>query len=203
MLRVVYYSFLCQLLRALLLGWCIRGITVLRVLVSVLASHIRTLGYLLRYLPSKANLLVLLFLSLRVLLLYFLPLLGPLGALKYLPPMALLMLRLRFPLPESASVPLTPICLSSVGPTSIVLRQMVFQYSFMLYFSSFLSLTVVFASLLRVSLPSLYGPGPQRRTILFLLSLPVFLIYLPYFGVVSSFSYRAPQGPSIVYLGVS
>jgi len=122
MLRVVYYSFLCQLLRALLLSRCVRGITVLRVLVSVLASYIRTLGYLLGHPPSKANLLVLLFLSLRVLLLYFLPLLGPFRALRYLPPMALPMLWLRFPLPKPASVPLTPIYLSSVGPTSIVLR---------------------------------------------------------------------------------
>jgi len=92
MLRAVYYSFLCQLLRALLLSRCVRGIIVLRVLVSVLASYICTLGYLLEHLPSKANLLVLLFLSLRVLLLYFLPLLGPLGALRYLPPIALPML---------------------------------------------------------------------------------------------------------------
>jgi len=122
MLRVVYYSFLCQLLRALLLGWYIRGITVLRVLVSVLASHIYTLGYPLGHLPSKANLLVLLFLSLRVLLLYFLPLLGPLRALRYLPPIVLPMLWLRFPLPKSTSIPLTPIYLSSVGPTSIILR---------------------------------------------------------------------------------
>jgi len=90
--------------------------------VSVLASYIRTLGYPLRHPPSKANLLVLLFLSLRVLLLYFLPLLGPFRALRYLPPIALPMLWLRFPLPESASVPLTPIYLSSVSPTSIVLR---------------------------------------------------------------------------------
>jgi len=113
MLRVVYYSFLYQLLRVLLLGQCVRGITVLRVLVSVLASHICTLGYLLGYPPSKANLLVLLFLSLRVLLLYFPPLLGPLRALRYLPPIVL---------PKSASIPLTPICLSSVGLASIVLR---------------------------------------------------------------------------------
>ena len=203
MLRVVYYSFLCQLLRALLLSRCIRGIIVLRVLVSVLASYIRTLGYLLGYPPSKANLLVLLFLFLKVLLLYFLSLLGPLGALRYLPPIALPMLRLGFLLPKSTSIPLTPICLSSVGLTSIILRQMVFQYSFILYFGSFLSLTVVFTGLLHVSLPSLYGPGPQRRTILLLLFLPVFLIYLPYFGVVGFFFYRAPQGPSIVYLGVS
>jgi len=122
MLRVVYYSFLCQLLRALLLGRCVRGITVLRVLVSVLASHIRTLGYPLGHLPSKANLLVLLLLSLGVLPLYFLPLLGPLGALRYLPPMALTMLWLRFLLPKSASVYLTPMRLSSNGLTSIVLR---------------------------------------------------------------------------------
>jgi len=121
-LRVVYYSFLCQLLRALLLGQCVRGITVLRVLVSILASYIRTLGYPLGHPPSEANLLVLLFLSLRVLLLYFLPLLGPLGALRYLPPIALPILWLRFPLPKPTSIPLTPIRLSSVGPTSIVLR---------------------------------------------------------------------------------
>ena len=89
---------------------------------SVLASHIRTLGYLLGHLPSEANLLVLLLLSLGVLLLYFLPLLGPLRALRYLPPMALTMLRLGFLLPESASVSSTPIYLSSDGPTSIVLR---------------------------------------------------------------------------------
>jgi len=44
--------------------------------VSVLASYIYILGYLLGYLPSRANLLVLLFLFLGVLLLYFLPLLG-------------------------------------------------------------------------------------------------------------------------------
>jgi len=122
MLRVVYYSFLCQLLRVLLLGRCVRGIIVLRILVSVLASYIYTLGYLLGYPPSKANLLVLLFLSLKVLLLYFLPLLGPLRALRYLPPIVLPMLWLRFPLPKSTSIPLTPIYLSSVSPTSIVLR---------------------------------------------------------------------------------
>jgi len=92
MLRVVYYSFLCQLLRALLLSRCVRGIIVLCVLVSVLASYICTLGYLLGHLPSEANLLVLLFLSLRVLLLYFPPLLGPLRALRYLPPIVLPML---------------------------------------------------------------------------------------------------------------
>jgi len=59
---------------------------------SILASYIYILGYLLGYLPSKANLLVLLFLFLRVLLLYFLPLLGLLRALKYLPPIALTIL---------------------------------------------------------------------------------------------------------------
>src|SRR6266567_3459781 len=122
MLRAVYYSFLYQLLRALLLNQYVRGITVLYVLVSILASHIYTLGYLLGYPPSKANLLVLLFLSLKVLLLYFLPILGPFGALKYLPPIALTMLRLRILLPKSDSIPLTPICLSSVSPASIILR---------------------------------------------------------------------------------
>jgi hypothetical protein len=90
--------------------------------VSVLASYIRTLGYLLGYLPSKANLLVLLLLSLGVLLLYFLPLLGPFRALRYLPPIALTILRLRFLLPKSASIYLTPIRLSSNSLTSIILR---------------------------------------------------------------------------------
>src|SRR6266702_1271729 len=134
MLKVVYYNFLCQLLRTLLLNQCIRGITVLHVLVSVLANHIHTSVYPLRHPPNKANLLVLLFLSLKILPLYFLPLLGPLKSLRYLPPIALTMLWLRILLPESDSVPSTPICLFSVSPARIVLRQMVFQYSFMLYF---------------------------------------------------------------------
>ena len=60
---------------------------------SVLASYICILGYLLGRLPNRANLLILLFLFLGVLLLYFLPLLGLLGALEYLPPIALTMLR--------------------------------------------------------------------------------------------------------------
>ena len=59
---------------------------------SVLASYIYILGYLLEHLPSVASLLVLLFLFLRVLLLYFLPLLGLFKALKYLPPIVLTML---------------------------------------------------------------------------------------------------------------
>ena len=67
-------------------------IIVLYILVSILASYIRILGYLLGRLPSRANLLILLFLFLGVLLLYFLPLLGLLRALKYLPPIALTML---------------------------------------------------------------------------------------------------------------
>ena len=125
-----------------------------------MASYIRILGYLLGRLPSRASLLILLFLFLGVLLLYFLPLLGLLGALKCLPPMALTMLWLRLLLPKSASAPLTPIRLSSAGPTSIILRLLVSQRSFMLYFSSFLFLTVVFIGLLYVSLPPLYRPGP-------------------------------------------
>ena len=46
---------------------------VLYILVFALASYIYTLGYLLGPLPSRASLLDLLFLSLGVLLLYFLP----------------------------------------------------------------------------------------------------------------------------------
>ena len=88
---------------------------------SILANYIYTLGYPLGHLPSKANLLVLLFLSLKVLLLYFLPLLGPFGALRYLPSIVLTMLRLRILLPKSDSIPLTPIYLFSVSLASIVL----------------------------------------------------------------------------------
>ena len=58
----------------------------------ILASYIYTLSYLLGHLPNKASLLVLLFLSLEVFLLYFLPLLGLLKALKYLPPIVLTIL---------------------------------------------------------------------------------------------------------------
>ena len=91
-------------------------------LVFVLASHIRTSGYLLRPLPSKASLLDILFLSLGVLPLCFLPLLDLLGALGLLSPMALTKLQLGLPLPALASVPSTPICLSSVSLASVVLR---------------------------------------------------------------------------------
>ena len=66
---------------------------------SVLASYIYILGYLLGHPPSKASLLVLLFLFLRVLLLYFLPLLSLFKALECLPPIVLTMLRLGFLLP--------------------------------------------------------------------------------------------------------
>jgi len=159
-LRAVYYSFLCRLLRALLLGWCVRGIIVLYILVSVLASYIYILGYLLGRLPSRASLLILLFLFLGVLLLYFLPLLGLLGALKCLPPIALTMLWLRLLLPKLASAPLTSIRLSSASLTSIILRLLVSQRFFILYFGSFLFLTVIFIGLLRVSLSPLYRPGP-------------------------------------------
>ena len=90
---------------------------------SILASYIYTLGYLLGYLPNKANLLVLLFLPLKVLLLYFLPLLGLFKALRYLSPIALTILRLRFFLPKLASKPLTPIYIS------LVLVQLLLYYS--------------------------------------------------------------------------
>src|SRR6202030_2705262 len=92
------------LLRILLLSWCVRGIIVLYILVSILASYIYILGYLLGYLSNRANLLILLFLFLRVLLLYFLPLLGLLKALRYLPPIILTILRLRFLLFATASI---------------------------------------------------------------------------------------------------
>src|SRR6266567_6800666 len=95
---------------------------VLCVLVFALASHIYTLGYLLGPLPSKASLLDLLFLSLRVLLLCFLPLLDLLGALRLLPPMALTKLWFRLPSPALASAPLTPMCLSSVSLASVILQ---------------------------------------------------------------------------------
>src|SRR6266700_2339719 len=122
MLKIACYSSLCQLLEALLLGWYIRGITVLYILVFVLASHICTSGYLLRHLPSKASLSDALFLSLGVLPLCFLPLLGLLGALGLLPPMALTELQLGFPLSALASAPSTPMRLSSAGLASVVLR---------------------------------------------------------------------------------
>ena len=89
---------------------------------SVLASYIYILSYLLGHLPSKASLLVLLFLFLRVLPLYFLPLLDLFRALRLLPPIILTKLQFRLPLPALASTPLTPICLSSVSLASVVLR---------------------------------------------------------------------------------
>ena len=76
MLKVMCYSFLCQLLKALFFSWYIRGITILYVLVFILASHICILNYLLKHLFSKASLLILLFLFLKMLPLYFLSLLG-------------------------------------------------------------------------------------------------------------------------------
>ena len=88
----MYYSYLYQLLKALLLGWYVGGMTGQCALVFVLASHIRTSGYLLGHLPSRASLLALLSLSLGVLPLCFLPLLGLLGALEFSPPTALTML---------------------------------------------------------------------------------------------------------------
>jgi hypothetical protein len=118
----VCYSFLYQLLKVLLLSRYIRGIIVLYILVFILASYIYILNYLLGYLLSKANLLILLLLFLGVLLLYFLSLLGLLRALRFLPPIALTILWLRFLLPVLAFVLLTPIYLSSVGLASIILQ---------------------------------------------------------------------------------
>ena len=62
---------------------------VLYILVFALASYIYTLGYLLGPLSSRASFLDLLFLSLGVLLLCFLPWLDLFGALRLLPPIAL------------------------------------------------------------------------------------------------------------------
>jgi len=107
-LKVMCYSFLCQLLKALFFSWYIRGITILCVLVFVLASHICILGYLLRHLPSKASLLVLLFLFLKFLPLYFLPLLGLFKAFGLLPFMVLIMLQFGFLLPALVFAFLTP-----------------------------------------------------------------------------------------------
>src|SRR5438105_1325519 len=95
---------------------------VLYILVFALASHIRTLGYLLGPLPSKASLLDLLFLSLGVLPLCFLPLLDLLRALRLLPPIVLTKLQLRLPSPTLASAPSPSICLSSISLASVVLR---------------------------------------------------------------------------------
>ena len=95
---------------------------VLYILVFALASHIYTLGYLLRPLPSKASLLDLLFLFLGVLPLYFLSLLDLFKALRLLPPIVLTKLQLRLPLPALASIPLTPIYLSSINLASIMLQ---------------------------------------------------------------------------------
>ena len=88
---------------------------------SILTIYTYILGYLLEYLPNRANLLVLLFLFLRVLLLYFLPLLGLLKALRYLLPIVLTILQLRYLFPKLASIPLTPIYLSSISLAGIKL----------------------------------------------------------------------------------
>ena len=116
----------------------------------VLVSYIYTLGYLLGHLLSKASLLALLSLSLKILPLYFLFLLGLLGALRCLPPIALTMLQLRCLLSATVSAPLTPIYFANVYLASIILLQMVSQYSFMLYFSPFLFFTVIFTKLLYI-----------------------------------------------------
>jgi len=98
----------------LLFSWYIKGITVLYVLVSILTSHICILGYLLKPPLNRANLLILLFLFLKVLLLYFLPLLGLFKAFKYLLPIVLTMLQFGFLLPKLAFMPLTFMRLSSI-----------------------------------------------------------------------------------------
>ena len=95
--------------------------TILHILVFVLASHIYTLGYLLKHLPSKASFLNLLFLSLKALPLYFLPLLGLFKAFKFSPPTVLTILWLKYLLPATVSTPLPPIYLTSVYLANIIL----------------------------------------------------------------------------------
>ena len=121
MLKVICYSSLCQLLKVLFFSWYIKGIPVLYVLVFALASHIYTLGYLLGPLFSKASLLGLLFLFLKVLLLCFLPLLNLFKALKLLPPIALTKLQLRLPLPTLAFISLTSIYFFNISLANIIL----------------------------------------------------------------------------------
>jgi hypothetical protein len=87
----------------------------------VLASHIYTLGYLLGHLPSKASLLALLSLFLKILPLYFLLLLGLFKALKYLPLIILTMLWLRCFLFTTVFTPLTPIYFANIYLANIIL----------------------------------------------------------------------------------
>ena len=188
MLKITYYNFLCQLPKTLFFSQYIKGITVLYVLVFVLASHICTLGYLLGLLPNKASLLVLLFLSLKVLLLCFLSLLGLFKAFGLLPPMALIMLQFRLLFPVLAFAFLTPMHFSNIGLASVVLWQMVLQCFFVLYFSPFLP----FAGLLCVSFLFLYRPGPWPGAIFLLLFPPILPKCFFYFGVVGLFFCRAP-----------
>src|SRR6266702_8755635 len=95
--------------------------TVLYVLVFVLASHICTSGYLLGHLPNKASFLALLSLSLKILPLYFLPLLGLFRAFEFSPPTALAMLWLGYLFSAKTSALSTPIRLASVYLASVVL----------------------------------------------------------------------------------
>ena len=129
-------------------------------MVFVLASYIRTSGCLLEHLPNKASLLNLLSLSLKVLLLYFLPLLGLLKAFRLLSPIALTILRLGLLLPASAFVPSPPICLSSISLANNMLQWVVSQCFSVLCFGSFFSYTIIFTRHLRVSFPPLYRPRP-------------------------------------------
>src|SRR6266702_1696098 len=98
---------------------------ILYVLVFVLASYIYTSGYLLGYLLNKTSLLNLLFLSLKILLLYFLPLLGFLRAFKLLSPITLTILRLRLLLLTSTFTPSPFIYFSSISLANNILQYMV------------------------------------------------------------------------------
>ncbi len=121
MLKAMYYNSLYRLLKSLLFSQYIKGIIILHVLVFVLASHICILGYPLGPLPNKASLLILLFLSLKMLLLYFILLLSLFKAFGLLLRIILTMLQLGFLLLASTFAFLAPIHLSNIGLTNIVL----------------------------------------------------------------------------------
>ena len=90
-------------------------------LVFVLANYIYILDYLLKHLPNRASLLALLSLFLKVLLLYFLLLLGLLRVFKFSPFIVLIMLWLGCFLFITVSAFLTLMRFTSVYLASVVL----------------------------------------------------------------------------------
>src|SRR6266702_2018163 len=90
-------------------------------LVFIWANHIDTSGYLLGHLPSKASLLALLSLFLKVLPLYFLFLLGLFKALKFSPLIVLAILWLRYLLSTTVFTLSTPIYFTNIYLANIIL----------------------------------------------------------------------------------